>query len=278
VPIRAVAVIGVALIALMRSLPGQQSGLQFEVASVRPTVFPSDAFAAGFRVGASSNPCGGGKVSVSGTLIRLDSVAICDIIRIAYDVKYYQVIGVPATLGYSGQDRIPPVSFQAAIADAAKQPVFFYDIEARSPGSDPPKEDQVREMLRALLADRFHLTLHRENREFSYYALVPAKNGPKLTPAVEGCKGHSTPDLATSCGQTMERLVKQLNGLADRTVLDMTGYTGKFDYEIPIDRNDGDIRSAILASLLEHLKLKLEPRKGPVECLVIDHVERPSEN
>lgn len=258
-------------------LPAQQS-LQFEVASVRPSVFPSDGFAAGFFSGKAGNPCDGGiKPSVSGTRVSLKMAGICDIIRVAYDVKGYQVLGVPSTLGFSGQDKTAPVSMQQGIADAAKHPNFFYDIEARAPGSDPPNEEQMREMLRALLAERFHLKLHRENRELAYYALVPAKNGPKLE-HVESCKPHRGSDRLTVCGQTMDMLARNLNARADRLVMDMTGFTGKFDYEIPFDPSDPDFQSTTQASTLEQLKLKLEPRKGPVECLVVDHVEKPSEN
>jgi uncharacterized protein (TIGR03435 family) len=257
-------------------VPGQQS-LQFEVASVRPTQFPSDMFAAGFYAGKAGNPCDSSMPAVSGTRVSLKMVGICDLIRIAYDAKGYQVIGVPATLGFSGQDKTASLSMQASIADAAKHPVFFYDIEARAPGPDPPNVEQVREMLRALLADRFHLTLHRENRELSYYALVPAKNGPKLE-HVESCKPQRGSGVLTVCGQTTELLARNFNARADRMVIDMTGFTGKFDYEIPFDQSDPDFQSAMQASTLEYLKLKLEARKGPVDCLVVDHVERPSEN
>ena len=89
-------------------LPGQQA-LQFDVASVRPSTFPSDMFAAGFRAGKAGNPCDGAQPKVSGTRVSLTMAGICDIIRIAYDVKGYQVIGVPPALGFSGQDRPEPV-------------------------------------------------------------------------------------------------------------------------------------------------------------------------
>jgi len=252
--------------------------LRFDVASVVPTSFPSDVFAAGFRAARSSNPCSAGDLSVSGTLVTLTRAGICDVVRIAYDVKNYQVLGVPPTLGSSGQDKPVQMSVQASMAEASKGPIFFYDIEARAPGATPPTDAQVREMLRTLLADRFHLSLHREDRELSFYALVPAKNGPKLTPAAEGCKTHSKPDLMTGCGRTLEQMAKMLTARTDRMVLDKTGVTTKFDYEIPINLGDGDLSSTVLSSVLEQLKLKLEPRKGPLECLIIDHVERPSEN
>jgi uncharacterized protein (TIGR03435 family) len=203
---------------------------------------------------------------------------ICEIIRIAYDVKSYQVIGVPATLGFSGQDKIAQASPAASLAESGKQPVYFYDIDARAPGTSPPSEGQAREMLRALLADRFHLTLHRDRSALSYYALTAVNGAAKLKPAAEGCKPQRNPELLDACGQTMEQLARFLIAHADRPVVDMTGISGKFDYEIPISRAEPIDFRALAASLQEHLKLKLEARNGPIEILVVDHVERPSTN
>ena len=135
-------------------LPGQPSGAQFEVASIRPTPFPSSGpYAAGFREGAFSNPCAGGRPAISGSRVSLARVGICDIIRLAYDVKSYQVVAVPPALAFSGQDKaVAPNTLPAALAEMDKDPPIFYDIEARAAGSDPPTLAQVREMLKALLA------------------------------------------------------------------------------------------------------------------------------
>lgn len=260
---------------------GQSTGMKFEAASVRPTVFPNDIFAAGFRTGAYSNPCTRGKLTISGTRVSLTGAAICDIIRLAYDLKSYQVVGIPQSLGYSGQDRNDPnhISVQAAIAGAASQPNVFYDIEARAPGTGSFDEEQVREMLCALLAERFHLTVHRENRDLAYLALVVAKaGGPKVQPASPDCKPSKRPDTMVSCGQTMQMLAKYLDGYSDRLVIDMTGYTEKFDYEVPIDWSERDFGAALTAAIQEKLGLKLEARKGPVEVLMVDRVEKPSDN
>jgi uncharacterized protein (TIGR03435 family) len=173
-----------------------------------------------------------------------------------------------------GQERDAPVTYEGSVAAQAKLPPAFYDIEARAPGPDPPSQDQAREMLRALLRDRFALSLHRENRNASYYALVPAKGGPKLTPAAEGCKPRGSPEVMMVCGRTMAQIAGYLNLYADRPVLDMTGISGKFDYEIPVATDFATVR----ANVQERLKLSLESRQGPVEFLVVDHVERPSEN
>jgi uncharacterized protein (TIGR03435 family) len=78
------------------------------------------------------------------------------------------------------------------------------------------------------------------------------------------------------CGRTMAEIAHSLDGYADRPIIDMTGIAGKFDYDVVIDLK-GDSASR-LASALEHLKLRLEARHSPMEILVIDHVEQPSEN
>ncbi len=262
------------------NLAGQESGLEFEVASIKPTVFPNEAYAAGFRAGAATNPCGGGTLSVSGTLVKVATVGICAIIRIAYGVKDYEVLGMPATLGIAGGNKGAAVSIDAEIATEAKQPPGFYEIEARAPGPDTPTMEQAREMLRALLRERFHLSVHRENRELSYYALVTAKDGPKLTPAAATCKPQPHPPLEriTVCGTTMASVARNLNSYTDRPVLDMTGVTTKFDYDIPIDTTGGSFGDAVTAAIQAQLKIRLESRKGPMEVVVIDHVERPSEN
>jgi uncharacterized protein (TIGR03435 family) len=249
-------------------LAGQESGLRFEVASIKPSTFPSDEYAAGFRAAVATNPCGSGRLSVSGTLITVLTGGICGIVRIAYDVKSFQVVGMPATLGHPGQG--------SRATDGGE----LYDIEARAPGPDPPNADQVREMLRSLLRDRFALTLHRESRDLSFYALVPTNDGPKLTPAVATCKPtpNPMPERMSVCGQTMGQVAGYLTSFVDRPVLDMTGVTGKFDYEIPIDPSGGDLKEQVVAGIQERLKLKLQSRKGPVEVLVIDHVKGPLGN
>jgi uncharacterized protein (TIGR03435 family) len=80
------------------------------------------------------------------------------------------------------------------------------------------------------------------------------------------------------CGQTTEQIANYLNTYADRRVIDMTGIAGKFDYEVPLDQSWGNFGESLLAGIQTQLKLKLEPRKGPVEVVFIDHIERPSEN
>jgi uncharacterized protein (TIGR03435 family) len=80
----------------------------------------------------------------------------------------------------------------------------------------------------------------------------------------------------------MEQIARRLSSQTDRMVLDMTGTSGKFDYQIPIDRSQvrelGRDFGAMVTAVQDGLKLKVESRKGPIDVLVVDHVERPSEN
>jgi len=233
---------------------------RFEVASVHPVKFSADAPVAALMSEESALPCKRGQLTVSGTLVSIRSAGVCDLIRFAYSIDNDQVFGAP----------VP--------ANGAKPTDYFYTVDARAPGSAAPDQAQLRSMLQALLADRFGLKLHRESREMSFYALLPGKNGPKLTPAVDGCKPHGVMGLVSTCNQTTEQLAKLLSVYAHRRVVDMTGLSGNFDVEIPFDASGGDMGGAIVAGAQEHLGLKLESRKGPTEVIVVDHVEAPPDN
>jgi uncharacterized protein (TIGR03435 family) len=189
-----------------------------------------------------------------------------------------------------------------------------YDIEAKPDGPTDPKRAWL--MLQTLLADRFKLALHRETRELPVYNLTVAKGGPKLPAAKEagcisfppGTQPHyvagkvdcgyvSGPFSRNSAGLQIEGrkvhmadLVRELTSVLDRPVADKTGFTGEFDLKLlftsdasllgfgtgrlPTDPNLPNI----FAALEEQLGLKLTPAKGPVEVLVIDHVEKPTAN
>ena len=133
-------------------------------------------------------------------------------------------------------------------------------------------------MLRALLAERFNLKLHRERRPHAFYALVPSAEGPKLKPAAEGCKPKRSSDFIQVCGYTMERFAQFLDDRSDRTVVDMTDITGKFDLELPIDQSEAGDFYAVVASVRKHLGLRIDARNDQIEVLVVDHVEKPSAN
>jgi len=193
-----------------------------------------------------------------------------------------------------------------------------YDIDAKPDAKTDPK--QMWQMLQALLADRFHLSLHRETRELPVYDLQPVKGGPKLPAAKEancvsfapGTQPRHVPGKV-DCGYVsgpfsgadggllqiqgrkvhVADLVRELTSILDRPVVDKTGFTGEFDLGLRFVQDDtlvgfrglagprpaADANSPnIFAALEEQLGLKLVPAKGPVEVLVIDHAQRPTEN
>lgn len=176
--------------------------------------------------------------------------------------------------------------FQLTGPDWMSQSRFVIVARASAPA---PKE-KILEMFQTLLAERFKLAFHREKKEMPVYALVVAKNGPKLKAAADDAGtdiGNKKGDVMTFHGVPMEMLANTLAGSLDRPVLDETGLKGKYDFDLAwAERKrkgaSGEPASpdaaSIFTTLQEQLGLKLESRRAPVEMFVIDHVERPSEN
>ena len=187
-----------------------------------------------------------------------------------------------------------------------------FDIQARAAGN--PTRDEMRLMMQALLADRFGLVVHKETREVPVFAMVlvkPGKMGPKLRPhpVEDTCSSESqvegyppvcgviarlaanTPGRSSFGGRsiTMEALAGSLpteTGLATlpHPVIDETGLGGTYDFVMEWVQmtQDGTLPEgggpSFEGALKEQLGLRLESKKGPVEVLVIDHVEHPSAN
>lgn len=179
-----------------------------------------------------------------------------------------------------------------------------YDMEARAEGN--PGRDQMMSMLQALLEDRLKLQVHGETRDIPIYVLTVAKGGPKLTAYTEGScvnfdPNNPPPPLAPGqrplarCGNNnisrgvwtaskveMGSVTGAISVIVRRKVIDQTGLTGAFNIRIelppdPLNTTDPTAPS-IFTVLEEQLGLKLESSKGPADVLVIDHIERPSEN
>ena len=211
------------------------------------------------------------------------------LILVAYSVQRYQLIGGPSWMGTDG-----------------------FDIEAKGEGE--PNSAQMLQMLQSLLADRFKLSLHRETKELPVYNLTGARgafNPP--APQESGCVplDPTGPPQRGSlpCGMprigmsgvidaakvSTAQLVMTLATVLGRPVIDQTGFKGVFDVHLKFTPDQGtqglpggalgappaDIdpsRPNVFGALQEQLGLKLTSSKGPVEVLVIDHVERPTAN
>jgi uncharacterized protein (TIGR03435 family) len=165
-----------------------------------------------------------------------------------------------------------------------------YDIVGKADHAVP--KEQVRLMLQSLLAERFPLTMHREGKTGPVYKLVVAKGGPKLQAAEGGVlvmAGSSEAFLFRNA--EVLRLAGYISSHVDRVVVDETGIEGVYNFvvRLPEDlRQNPDAKpngvspdspsSAMFAEVLKPLGLQLISGTAPVEYLVVDRVERPSQN
>jgi uncharacterized protein (TIGR03435 family) len=283
----------------------------FEVASVKPAapLDRSQILSGQMHVG----------MKIDAARVDIGSMSLTDLIRVAYRVKPYQI---------SGPDWMASERF---------------DVLAKLP--EGASGGQVPEMLQALLAERFKLTVHRERKEHAVYALVVGKNGPKLKESASDAdapaeindanpqvrvsgRGENT-QVSISGGQigtahmsmgpggTMHLEAPKMNMAAfadtlsrffDRPVVDLTELKGT--YQVALDLSMEDLRNAArnfgvmapglgggrgaarppadaasdpgglsIFAAVQQLGLKLEPRKTPLDLIVIDHLEKtPTEN
>ena len=272
---------------------GATAPQSFEVASIKPSAGD------GRQVGIGVLP--GGRYRATGVTARM-------LIQQAYDIRDFQISGGP---GWLASDR--------------------YDINAKAETPNLTR-DTIKVLLQSLLAERFNLVVHRETKELPIYALVVGKDGPKLHkseiqpdlqnsgtppkapqpddpgPLARTVQGSGTPPKGTMMRMGRGQLSAQMSPLAGlaaqlaaslgRPVVDKTGLTGYFDFNLewtpdetqgsgmlfgekpPLDSAPpvGSSGPSIFTALQEQLGLKLESQKGPVEVLVIDRIEKPTEN
>jgi uncharacterized protein (TIGR03435 family) len=160
------------------------------------------------------------------------------------------------------------------------------------------KRKQVHLMGQSLLADRFKLKAHFETREMPVYQLIVAKDGPKLKedPDASHAQAAVNSFRFRATALTMQNLIDLLQGEPDiggRVVVDKTGLSGRYDFNLkwtpleaaaPSGGASGTAPSpdaegvSLFTAIEEQLGLRLVPTRGPGQVLVIDHIERPSEN
>jgi len=243
--------LSIAMAALvLAQTPGSEKRAEFEVASIKPTATGDGSFTYDF-------PPGG---RFSGR-----NLTVQNLLRIAYGLQNYQISGGPAWIASAG-----------------------FDIQATATaGTVELSREQVLQMLQALLADRFHLAMHRETRQLPVYDLVVGKTGPRLEAADSSAapaKEQLKMGQLVTHKMSMTALANILASDLKRPVKDDTGLKGEFTFTLEWTRglDDSDAgqssRPSLFTAVQEQLGLKLEAAKGPVEVLVIDSVERPSEN
>ena len=243
--------------------------LRFEVASVKPN---------------KSAETGGFIQRMRGGTFNVGNQTMLQLIRFAYGIQGYQLVGAP---GWFRTERFDIVAKTSA------------EIPPAAPGQPSPEAL----MLRSLLEDRFQLAARRETRQIPIYALVVARSdgrlGPHIRrPANDYCAQRAKeaekappPPMGTGpvCGirgnsQQLTAGAFPLGGFTnflasetDRVVIDRTGLTGVWDFELkwspPNAPSPDPDHPSIFTALEEQLGLRLEPTTGPVEVLVIDRVE-----
>ena len=205
-----------------------------------------------------------------GTL-TIEAAQLRQIVGLAYGVQRVLVFGCP---DWCDQD--------------------MFDIVAKS-GNPDATRDQIREMLRALLEDRFKLAAHRETKEVPGYELVVAKGGSKLADSKDEAgpvNVFSYP--AGGMGFHNMYLVGLVNFLANvlgQPVRDQTGLTGRYDFKLELRPPDPapntagnpvpqavDVAGIVFAAVNEQLGLKLQARRTPTDVLVVDRAQHPTEN
>ena len=209
-------------------------------------------------------------ISTSGSRLTAKAETVLRLIVYAYDLKgSYQVARNPTLLSFGDK---------------------MYDTEAEvDPGRTPTKAE-FRQMLQSLLADRFQLKVHHEQREMQVYALMLAKSGPKFKQSAPDAKfsGHigvnGRNQTLTLTDATMDEIVEDIHIFTDRPVLDNTGLTGAYDIKFEatpafrLDTKPDPHDISILTALPEQTGLKLESEKDMVDVVVLDHIEPPSPN
>jgi len=213
---------------------------------------------------------------VRGRRFQIINQSLTSILSFAYGVQAKQLIGLPPW------------------ADTDK-----YDIDAEPDGEGAPSDKQWRGMLQKLIVERYKFTFHREKKELSVYALSVAKGGPKLPKSdgdpngLPGLFFRGLGDLNVRNANMGDFCGLMQNVVLDRPVVDQSGLTGRFDFTLKWTPDDSQFGGAaahtppstdanpppnLYTAIQEQIGLKLEATKAPADVLIIDHVEKPSDN
>jgi len=245
----------------------------FEVASVKLDVYRGPGMRLVRGNVLAQFEISGTRVATSGSLLML--------VASAYELQRFQV------------SQSPEWTDKWATTD-------IYNIEARAPGDGTPTVAQVRQMMQALLAERFQLKVSRQTQAMPVYELVVAPGGPKITPSeftgppLTRDEGSAGTQIRTRfVNYSMADFVTRIMPQFDRPLLDKTGLNGGYDFSLEYTAQPPGITAAqaaglglpdpepglpIIASIRGQLGLRVVPAKEPVETLVIDHAERSSGN
>ena len=218
-------------------------------------------------------------VTLRGVEVITTNVTVHDLINLAYWLHPKQVTGGPAWM------------------ESEK-----YDMAGKPDAPGQPNVDQMKMMIQKLLADRFQLKFHFEKRDLAAYAVRTAKTGAKIIRSQDDPKGlpgfyfgrAASGTTLTFRNSPMSQVTAVLQNFLDKPVVDQSGLSEKYDFTLtftldpaqavrlggaPVPAADNpDAAPDVFAAFEQQLGLKLDSTKAPVNVMVIDKVERPSEN
>ncbi len=225
----------------------------WDVAAVKPSD-PNDTNA-GFQL--------------KGRRIHIERMTVESMLKMSYGVQKKQIDNEP---DWVGSER--------------------WDIQGVADAPGQPSVQQYQSLVRKLLAERFGFKQHSESREMAVYAITVAKGGPKLTASAGDPNANMSENDHENGGQrfmrmtnaTMAEFALLMKFYVDRPIVDQTGLTGRYDFQLQytFDESraptDGTAAPSLFTAVQEQMGLKLEAVKAPVDVMVIDQVERPSAN
>jgi len=210
----------------------------------------------------------GGFYDTQGERFTMRNKSVADLMRFAYALHPKQIEG-PRELAFEDH----------------------YDIVAIGEPEGEPNTVQQQEEVQKLLADRFNLKFHREQRELPVYAIEVLKGGPKLTVTSDplGRADWATPKSGATdrtnafTNATIGLFILATQFSFERPLVDRTGLTGRYDFYLRYNPDESNTTNAdsppgIFTAVQEQLGLRFQPMKALVDVFVIDHVEKPSEN
>jgi len=228
------------------------------------TIKPPDPGARGRKAGFYGEP--GGRIFFGGFTKW--------VIEFAFNLRDFQIAG--------GPDWISSQWFEINAVPPESSPSV--NIKARN--AEPTSEQRL--MLQSLLADRFGFKCHFETKDGEVYILTRGTKPLQLKPpkdpasdpraAVIVRQGGFVDGEAVGTNTTTDNLALSLSNYLQLPVLNQTGITGSYDFYLPPDDPDNQELVTAVFSVVDRLGLKLKRGRGPIQTLVIDHVEQPSEN
>jgi uncharacterized protein (TIGR03435 family) len=242
--------------------------LTFEVASVKPSGSGNNGFSGGCH---GSDSVYGPSQAASAPLGRcvIHDARLSHLIYIAFSLQ---------SMGQLKSDKGP---------DWAAMGTERFDVEAKAEDPTKATEAQLHQMLQALLVERFKLNFHREEKYMQGFALVVAKNGPKLEKAkddeiesrlsgsMKPREGEPTTLNGRKCSMQMLANLLSQGGGPNGPVVDKTGLTGAYNFKLWWDESAAP---SLFTALTEQLGLRLEAQKVPVSFFVIESAQKPTAN